>query len=224
MWRPFSYGKRRPDQTNSRASKGNVDLCLFWVGSGPGRFCSNTDLLIALAVGPKQKRAPYCRQRQTLPAIPPESGRAVSIPRRTASRGRRLRFSRRERAASRWSVPVRAVASTLRFCISTLTFGIRRSSRLVSGRVRCHTAWSRIWAVSVLIVCASHTVGRRRSAQATNHAHAGLLSACKINGYAFESLLSNIPIARPRHLPRPARRKPPRPFPRPGRPRRTRPQ
>jgi hypothetical protein len=45
----------------------------------------------------------------------------------------------------------------------------------------------------------------------------------KIAGYAFESLLSNIPTSRPRRLPTGARRRPPRPFPRPGRPRQTRP-
>src|SRR5260370_639696 len=37
------------------------------------------------------------------------------------------------------------------------------------------------------------------------------------------SRLSNIPTARTRRLPPPARRRPPRPFPRPGIPRRTRP-
>src|SRR6516165_4620041 len=35
----------------------------------------------------------------------------------------------------------------------------------------------------------------------------------KINGYAFESLLSKLPTARPRRLPPIARRRPPRPFP-----------
>jgi hypothetical protein len=45
----------------------------------------------------------------------------------------------------------------------------------------------------------------------------------EIDGYAAKSPLSNIPTARPRRLPPPARPRPPRHFPRPGRRRRTRP-
>ena len=95
----------------------------------------------------------------------------------------------------------------------------RRSENNQACPVRCHSAWSRIRAVSVLIVCASQTVGRHRSEQVTNHAERRTaFHVEKINGYAFESLLSKIPSARPPRLPRPARRRPPRPYPRPGRP------
>ncbi len=42
-----------------------------------------------------------------------------------------------------------------------------RSENNQACPVRCHSAWSRIREVSVLIVCASHTVGRQRSEQVT---------------------------------------------------------
>ena len=50
------------------------------------------------------------------------------------------------------------------------------------------SAWSRIRAVSVLIVCASQTVGRQRSEQVTNHTERRTAFHVKtLNGYAFRS-------------------------------------
>ena len=55
-----------------------------------------------------------------------------------------------------------------------------RSENNQACPVRCHNAWSRIRAVSVLIVCASQTVGRHRSERLINHAErAGPLSTLK---------------------------------------------
>ena len=74
-----------------------------------------------------------------------------------------------------------------------------------------------------LIVCTSQTVVRQRSEHVTNHAERRTAFHVEISmDTHLDTLLSKIPTARPRRLPRPARRRPPRPFPRPGRPRQTR--
>jgi hypothetical protein len=54
----------------------------------------------------------------------------------------------------------------------------RRSENNQARPVRCHSAWSRIRAISVLIDCASRIVGRQRSGHVTNYA--GRRTACRV--------------------------------------------